>query len=87
MQLTKRAAWMPRTGRQDALSDGSNSPQDRGNDVTELVAGRIIPVTGNEVSFDTKEKHPGGRPRKQDGEPVSRMTAWRRKREAQGVLL
>lgn len=37
------------------------------------------------------QKNKGGRPRKPDGEPVSRMTDWRRKKDAarqgQGVLL
>ena len=32
-------------------------------------------------------KNQGGRPRKPGGEPVSRMTEWRRAKEKQGVLL
>lgn len=66
-------------------------PSDDEEAVTKPPAGVIIPPTENP---DTKEgevllqKNRGGRPRKPDGETVSRMTQWRRQQEAkQGVLL
>ena len=33
------------------------------------------------------QKNRGGRPKKDGDEPISRMTAWRREREKQGVLV
>lgn len=45
-----------------------------------------IQAQNTEVLLQQKNK--GGRPHKRDGEPVSRMTKWRREKEAmQGVLL
>lgn len=70
--------------------DTPPGPQDAPEVVTKLPAKGITPAenpqTQNGDSFDTK--HPGGRPRKKDGEEVSRMTQWRRDKEArQGLLL
>ena len=87
MQRIKRADWIPRTGGQDTPSDGGDTQQARGDDVTKIADKGIIP-TAEETGILLQGKG-RGRPRKQNGEPVSRMTQWRRKREKEvhGVLL
>ena len=55
--------------------------------VSKLPEGHPLPP--EELQAHNKEvvlKHPGGRPRKKEDEKVSRVTAWRRKKEKQGVL-
>lgn len=87
IQRIKRADWIPRTSGQDTPSDSGDTPQAGGDDVTKIADKGIIP-TAEETGILLQRKG-RGRPRKQDGEPVSRMTQWRRKREkeVQGVLL
>lgn len=49
----------------------------------------VTSETPNVSPDNATPRRPRGRPRKQDGEPVTRMTEWRRKKEAvvQGVLI
>lgn len=86
-EKSKKADWIPWTGGQDVPSDGGDTPQARGDDVSEIAERGIIPTT--EATGILLQGKGRGRPRKQDGELVSRMTKWRRKkeREKQGVLL
>lgn len=66
---------------------GKETPQNGQEPVSKLPEGHPLPP--EEPQAQNKEvvlKHPGGRPRKKDGEKFSRVTAWRREKEKQGVL-
>lgn len=51
------------------------------------------PLEGNSVATETSQprsfetSNRGGRPKKEDGEKMSRVTRWRRQKEKQGQLL
>ena len=78
----------------DTAPEPPDSPPAPKKGVTKLTDMETVGVNDSQAQnggsyVTSKKKHPGGRPRKPAGEPVTRMTAWRRKKEApeQGVLL
>lgn len=84
---SKKAKWIPRISGQDTPSKSSDTPQARRDDVTKITdKGILLPAEETGILLQGTRR---GRPRKQGGEPVSRMTQWRRKREkeVQEVLL
>lgn len=85
--INKKTKWIPQTGGQDMPSESSDTSQARGDGVTNIEDKGILLAT--EETRILLQGTGRGRPRKQDGEPVSRMTQWRRKREkeVQEVLL
>ncbi len=66
-----------------------DKPLDGKNGVTKLSVKGILPSEKIQVQETEVLLHEnkGGRPRKSEGEAVSRMTTWRRGKELQGKLL
>ena len=72
---------------QDAVLSADKGLSVAENHVTKLPAMEMVGGSSFVTQPKASAKHAGGRPRKQDGEPITRMTAWRRNKELQGVLL
>jgi len=82
MQRTRRAAWIPKNMSHKTTPDATQTTPALQEVVSKLPTPIISPVTEKQVIM----KQPTGRPRKA-GE-ISRVTHWRRKKEAvQGVLV
>ncbi len=78
IEKQKKPDWVPVPRVSESLPDKQNS-------VTK------IPIHGNLQPQETDgimlQKNKRGRPRKTEGESVTRMTEWRRRKEVRGVLL
>ncbi len=72
---------------QDAVLSAGEGLSVAENHVTKLPAMEMVGGSSFVTQPKASVKHAGGRPRKQDGEAVSRMTEWRRQKAEQGVLL
>ena len=68
------------------VSGATQTTPEQKNSVTKIATKGIAPVVMSQPQ-ETGILLQRGRPRKPKGEPVSRMTEWRRAKEAQGVLL
>lgn len=89
VSLTGATVGISPVGTDKPLEDVFNIPtavQGADNDVSKLEHGGNIECGSFETKNNAVLKHPGGRPRK-IGDDISRVTAWRRSKEGQGILL
>jgi hypothetical protein len=75
--------WVPVAA--ETPPDGATAQQEQVEAVTKILDKEIIPYETPEVIMLQEKGR--GRPRKPEGELVSRMTKWRRAKESQGALL